>query len=203
MPVTRTTEVQAVNTILSVMGEPPINALDVAANQNVELAQAILREISLAVQSKGWHFNTERKITLTRDGSNEFPVPVNALEVDTVYTDTDVDVVQRGSRLYNRTDQTYSFPDNATMLADVIYGLEWDELPEAARQYIMIVSARTAQERDLGAESIAKFTADDEARALANLTAQNVRQLDSNMLTSNATTATMLYRRRRTTIPQR
>ena len=67
----------------------------------------------------------------------------------------------------------------------------------------MIVSARTAQERDLGAEAIAKYTADDEARALANLTAQNVRQLESNLLTSNATTATMLYRRRRTTIPQR
>jgi hypothetical protein len=203
MAVTRTTELEAVNTILSVMGEAPINALNVTANQNVETAQAILQEVLVSVQSKGWHFNTERKVTLSRNGSNEFPLPTNALEVDSVYTDADIDVVARGSRLYNRTDQTYSFPDNATLYADIIYGLDWDELPEAARQYIKIRAARTAQERDLASENIHKFTEDDERIALATLMAAEVRQMNVNLFTSNMSTAQMLYQRRRTYLPQR
>ena len=58
MAMTTTTKLMAVNTILSTVGEAPVNNLT-AVTADVRIAESVLDEVSREVQSAGWHFNTE------------------------------------------------------------------------------------------------------------------------------------------------
>ena len=71
---TRSTELEAVNTILSTIGEAPLNSLSGSLPVDGTMAKNVLSEISREVQSAGWHFNTHYKSTLTRDTNNNIPV---------------------------------------------------------------------------------------------------------------------------------
>ena len=48
------TELDAVNEMLGVIGEPPVNTLEVIENVDVANALRILHKTSRYVQSKGW-----------------------------------------------------------------------------------------------------------------------------------------------------
>ena len=63
--ITPTTELQAVNTMLSAIGEAPVNSISGTNNVDVSVAKNILDETSLSIQSEGWNFNTEYNVTYT------------------------------------------------------------------------------------------------------------------------------------------
>src|ERR1043166_1428635 len=54
-----TTELEAINSMLSAIGEQPIAAVDTATQADVQMAVNILRDVTREVQSIGWRFNTE------------------------------------------------------------------------------------------------------------------------------------------------
>lgn len=165
---TPTTELEAVNVMLAVIGESPINSLNSPAVADAVTAQAVLSEISRTVQSVGWHFNTEEGFTLTPTVfDKEILVPANCLRVTTSGPDRGIDVVQRGTRLYDRQNHTYKFEKSLTV--DMVLLLPFNELPETARYYITIRSARTFQARTVGSEALYQFTAQDESLALSAL----------------------------------
>ena len=60
MAVARTSELEAINTMLGVIGESPINDLSAVNQTDVILAKDILTEVSREVQSQGWYFNLKR-----------------------------------------------------------------------------------------------------------------------------------------------
>jgi len=175
MAATRTSELEAVNTMLSAVGEPPINSLDEQKNVDAAISRNILTEISREVQAHGWHFNTQTKVTFTPDSTtNYINLTDNMVRVDIDFwakdTGTDSladsrDVTQRGGRLFNRSDNTYEF--TRELKATVIYVLEWDDLPEPARRYITVRAARIFQDRMVGSPSHHSFSQEDEVRALA------------------------------------
>lgn len=173
MAIARTTELQAVNTMLSAVGEPPITYLEGQKNADAAIAQNILTEISREVQTQGWHFNLQKKVLLTPDSNSFISLPVNVVRVDIDYwadgtasTDTR-DITQRGSRLFNRTDNTYEFTKAVT--ASVVYLLEWEELPEPALRFITVKAARVFQDRMVGSQAHHQFSQQDEIRARAML----------------------------------
>ena len=53
-----TSELEAVNTILSATGEAPVNSLTGSLPIDATQALSLLKEISREVQSAGWHFFT-------------------------------------------------------------------------------------------------------------------------------------------------
>ena len=167
---TKTTELEAVNTILSTIGEAPLSSLTGSLPVDGTTAKNILSEINREVQSAGWHFNTHYKVDLTRDSNNKIPVAVDALrvELNTKYDKSSYDVVQRDNYLYNLAKNTdvfdQNFEDNT-----IVYLLEFEKLPEQARRYITIRSARVFHDRTLGANTLHKFSSEDEARSLAVL----------------------------------
>lgn len=162
-----TTKLQAINTMLGTIGTAPVNSLTGANSADVAMAQNILDEVSVAVQSQRWHWNTEHDVPFTPDASTkEIAIPSNALVVDVDGTDQ-IDVVVRGTRLYDRKGHTYSFTEEVK--AKVVYALEWDDLPQAARHYITIRAARVFQDRAIGSEKHHAFTLRDEMMALASL----------------------------------
>ena len=165
---TRTTELEAVNTILSTIGEAPINSLTGTLPVDATTAKNVLSEINREVQSAGWHYNSHYKVDLSRDTDSKIPIGTDVLrvELNTRYSKASYDVVQRDSFLYNlaKNSETFDqdFEDNT-----IVYLLDFTKLPEQARRYITIRSARVFHDRTLGSGTLHKFSAEDEARALS------------------------------------
>jgi hypothetical protein len=165
---TRTTELEAVNTILSTIGEAPLSTLTGSLPVDGTTAKNILNEISREVQSAGWHFNTQYKVDLTRDTNNKIPVGTDVVRVqlNDKYDKSSYDVVQRGTYLFNLAKNSETFDQDFTENT-LIYLLDFDKLPEQARRYITIRSARVFHDRTLGANTLHKFSSEDEARSLS------------------------------------
>jgi hypothetical protein len=189
---TPTTELDAVNTMLSVIGEAPVNTVEDNGIVDAVLALQILRSTSREVQARGWHFNTEKNYPLTPDTDGFLVLPNTVLRADTVDSSSDIDVVVRGNRLYNRRDHTFQFEKE--VYVDMVILLEFDELPEPARHFITIRSARIFQERVVGSESLSAFTKQDEARAFVILNEMEADTADYNILTDNYSVARVLNR---------
>ena len=165
---TRTTELEAVNTILSTIGEAPLSTLTGSLPVDGTTAKNILNEISREVQSAGWHFNTQYKVDLTRDANNKIPVGTDVVRVqlNDKYDKSSYDVVQRGTYLFNLAKNSETFDQDFTENT-LIYLLDFEKLPEQARRYITIRSARVFHDRTLGANTLHKFSSEDEARSLS------------------------------------
>ena len=168
---TRTSELESVNTILSTIGEAPLNSLSGSLPVDGTIAKNVLSEVSREVQSQGWHFNTHYKVTLSRDTNNKIPLATNIVRVEIdprKYSKVSYDIVQRNNELYNLAKNEETFDTNFTD-ATVVYLLPFDEIPEQAKRYITIRSARIFHDRTLGANTIHKFSQEDAAKSLSIL----------------------------------
>ena len=178
-----TTELEAINTMLSTIGESPVNTVEDTGNVDVVIARQILQTASRKVQTRGWHFNTEINYTITPDSEGYLVLPNTVLKVDTVYPDSSKDVVVRGSRLYDREKHTYVFTD--AVKVDMTILLTFDELPEVARNYVTIRASRIFQERVVGSDTLHAFNSQDEARAMVSLMEYEADTADLNILSGN------------------
>ena len=169
-----TTELEAVNVMLGTIGEQPVNSLDISTISEVSIASNILFDISREVQTRGYSWNKETEYPLAVAVGGEIPLPPNCLDVN--ITNQSDWIVQRGNRLYNRTDHTYVFDATVDVEATIIFFLPFTDLPQAARNYITLRAARKFQVRILGSESIEKFTEIDENQAWITLSAKEVDQ---------------------------
>lgn len=168
---TRTSELEAVNTILSTIGEAPLNSLTGSLPVDGTIAKNVLSEVAREVQSQGWHFNTHINVTLTRNTDNKIPLATNVVRVEIdprKYSKGDYNIVQRDTFLYNLAKNEETFDTNFQD-ATAVYLLPFDEIPEQAKRYITIRSARIFHDRTLGANTIHKFSQEDEAKALSIL----------------------------------
>tara|TARA_B100001094_G_scaffold23284_1_gene19708 strand:+ start:4513 stop:5112 length:600 start_codon:yes stop_codon:yes gene_type:complete len=166
---TLTTQLEAVNTMLGYIGEAPVNSISNTQELPVSaaLAVTVLAETSREVQSEGWHFNTEKKITLTEsDVDGKITLDEDVLQVDHEGTD-DLDLVQRGRSLYNRKDNTEVFTSSVEVT--VVRLLDFDKLPEQARRYITLKATRSLQSRLVGSKELEALIIRDEFAAKANL----------------------------------
>lgn len=186
------TELEAVNTLLSVIGEAPVDKLsDIAFNEITDsaLARKTLAEVSRDVQAEGWSWNTDWNVELTKTSANEFVLPSNTLScLFSPNRYPGKPYVIRGLKVYNRAKRTFAFgADLATSLIvdHVISQLVWDEIPHAAQQYIVIRAARIYSDRYLNSNAIYTYTAQDEEYARAMLMRDEERHLDSNLLWGN------------------
>ena len=182
---TRTTELEAVNTILSTIGEAPLNTLTGSLPVDGTTAKNVLSEINREVQSAGWHFNSHYKVDLSRDADNKIPIGTDVLrvELNSKYSKQSYDVVQRDNFLYNlaKNSETFdqNFEDNT-----IVYLLDFSKIPEQAKRYITIRSARVFHDRTLGANTLHKFSSEDEARALSVLRQAEAHTGDYNIFDS-------------------
>jgi hypothetical protein len=158
-----TTKLQAVNTLLISIGEEPVNALGLGLEDQT-VAENILEEVSRKLQIKGWSWNTERNYTISRQSDGTLTVPYTFLSVDFQSTQ----YVLRGNRVYDKVNHSYVLTANPTCTS-VILGLDWDEIPEAGRQYIMYSSGRIFQARQVGSRILHEFSRQDEHDAWLTL----------------------------------
>jgi hypothetical protein len=176
-----TTKLEAVNIIISVIGESPVNSLTgVNVPVTVVQADAVLTETNKAVQSEGWHFNTEYNYPLVPDSvTKKITLPTTTLKIDVdpdVYTDSDP--VQRGLKLYDRKNRTELWTKELKSI--ITFHLDFDEIPEQFRHYITVKAARIFANRLLGSREIEGFALRDEIEAKA-------RAIDSDSETADRT----------------
>ncbi len=153
-----TTRLEAVNTLLASIGESPINSLDAGLVES-ETAERQLDETNRSVQSMGWVFNTERGLTLQVNERGQIPVPEGILRIEV----EGKDIIRRGKNLYNRSTHTDQF--TTPQLVSVVWGFDFEDLPEAARQYIMLRAAQQFQSRFIGDGSMDAFLGRDAEQA--------------------------------------
>jgi len=189
---TPTTELEAVNIMLSTVGEAPVSTLEVSGLTDVAIAKQILTEVSRAVQTKGWHFNTEINYELSPNTDGFITPPLNTLRIDTTPEYRDIDVTHRGTRLYNKVDHTYVFTDPLKL--ELIVMLAFTDMPEAARYYITIRASRIFQKRVLGSDVMEAFTQDDELQSLVTLKEAEGDTGDANVFNGSYSVMSILER---------
>jgi hypothetical protein len=184
MTLARTTFLEAVNSVLQMLGEAPVNSLDGQFGL-AQQAQDMLNDTSRRVQAEGWSFNMDYERLLMRDSTtNEISVGSNVSRVKVdPYNYPDIDVVQRGSRLYDRRAGSYEFEED--LRADVTYMLDWEELPEYAHQYVMVKAGRSLQEAILGSADLSRINASAEAEARSLFLEEETTRGEHNVLRGN------------------
>ena len=176
------TELDAVNAMLRSIMEAPVDTLISVTAPDAGAALAQLRDTSKAVQLIGWNWNTDEEFTLTPDINGFLVLPANALKV--IPPDDQVlQVTQRGLKLYDRLNHTYAF--TAPMNVALISGLNFEELPEAARQFIMFTATTRFQEGVLGSAQLDKFDVAAMQRSLLSLEAAEAETGRYNLLNGN------------------
>ncbi len=177
------TELEAVNEILATGSESPISTLEENSIIDASLAMNTLRATSVEVQTRGWNYNTDEGLDLAPDQGGEVRLPRNTLKVDTTGASAGLNVVQRGLRLYNKTDKTYEF--TAPVTVDITYGLDFEELPSTARVYITIRAARKYQDRYFGDPATHSYSQQDELVAHSAMMGEELDSTDPNMLSDS------------------
>jgi hypothetical protein len=166
------TEKQAVNMMLTTIGEVPISNLDdLAGLQDASIARDILTNTSRAVQSKGWTFNLEFNVSRTPKNNGKIDLATNILRVDSVskVRSSTSDIVERDRHLYDRERNTFQFTLGEAVKIDQVIFLAFSALPEAARRYIAVKSARIFHDRVVGSGELHRFFQEDEGQAWSDL----------------------------------
>ena len=166
----KTTKLEAVNTMLTFIGESPVNSLsDSSGVGDLPVAEKILDEIDREVQSQGWHFNTTVDVVTSPDAtSNEIVLSHNVVKADVkVGAYSNMDVTMRNNKLFNRSKNTFEFTSDLKLT--LVSLLPWDDFPEAARRYISLRAARVLQDRQVGSREMTEIGIREETVALAAL----------------------------------
>ena len=166
------TELEAVNIVLSVIGEAPVESFADTATTlitEVALARRTLAEIRRDVASEGWSWNTDYNIELVRTLSdNTFPLPANYLRCTFIEHNASANdsYVIRGGRVYDRYKKTFTMPDVDKIKIDsAVVDLDFEDIPYAAQNYITIRSARVYGNRYINSSVIFSYTSQDEQYA--------------------------------------
>ena len=172
MALSPTTELEAVNTMLTSIGEQPIQNLDdLAGLTDASIARQILSNVSRAVQSRGWVFNTDLDKVMIPNLEGEIVLNDTILRVDTTtrMRDPDNDIVERGRKLYDRQTNSPKFEEGTKVKVNLIIYLNFKDLPEPARRYISIRAARIFHDRVVGSGELHRFYQEDELQAWSTL----------------------------------
>ncbi len=180
---TQTTELSAINRMLSIISVAPLNTLEGRTTADVSLARNKLSDESVKVQSDGWWFNTEYDYPLNINGDGKILLAPNIVDVDvSPYIYTDIDPVQRGSTLYDRKNHTDIFSRNLKGVVTLL--LPFDDMPETARHYIAVRAGRLFQQSSLGSVERDGFTERDEFDALASMKKKDAENADRSIFQS-------------------
>ena len=155
-PITRFTEVEAVNRLLSTVGgERVVNLTSLSFTAT--LAYDALRDAMRDLMSHSWGFNTEFDVELTPNGSNEIDLSTSGYtgtyisSIDLEAEDAgDLDVIIKDTKLYDRKTHSTTAFTGSKYKATVSYYLQWEDLPEVVKSYLTAMAAKDFQAQLVG-----------------------------------------------------
>lgn len=170
------TELEAVNVLLTTIGESPVNTLTGNQVTDVTIARQVLNEVCREVQAQGWHFNTEPKVKLSPNALKQLLVPADTARIDS----SEYNIVVREGKLFDLDRRSFEF--SATAEFDIVYFRDFEVLPDTAKRYITTRSARVYSDRMLNSETIHSMVVRDEKKALIDLKEFEGDTADYNMM---------------------
>lgn len=183
-----TTELQAVNEMLTAIGTTPVETLGEPGLTDASIALETLSGVNREVQARGWWFNRGYGVTVSLSGA--WTVPNNMISLrpargSFATVGESKRFVMRQRKLFDLN--TNSNIETGSVKADVIYLWDFEELPEAARRYITVRAARIFQTKVLGDDQQGVFNEDHEMEAWDLLiTQQNDSEPGSTLFTQRA-----------------
>ena len=171
-------ELGAVNIVLSNIGMAPVTRVD-NNNPMVSMAANLIDEVSTSVQSEGWVFNTERGYPFTPNPDGEIDIPENVMSIDTSYAQ-EQNVIIRQGKLYDKRSHSYKFKGQQEL--NVVWLFDFNDLPEAFKNYITMRAANLFAGRAVGSAEQVKFGEREEMQARAAMIEYETQQGDYNML---------------------
>ena len=185
------TELEVVNEVLSTLGDNPVQSLD-DGYQPVFIIKQMLNNLSRDLQTKKYWFNTEYDVTLTPNTlTDKIILPFNILK----FEPSETQYVARGLTVYDRVNRTSTITDNIT--ATICVMLEFEELPQEARTYLMAQCKYQYNDEYLGEPSLQQKLAKGTNDAKMELDRTHMENEDINILNSQRATAIAYKNRRR------
>ena len=161
-------ELEAVNMLLAAVGEAAVSSLETATTVDVTQAKNLLSNINREVQQKGWHFNTEWDVVLSLDSDSRIPLGTTVLSI---YSPTKMTTIRgrEGSPfLYDLDNNTFTWTASVNDAVTITL-LDFEDIPQTARQYITTKAARIFQEEIIGQVSAETVNRQEETEAYADL----------------------------------
>jgi hypothetical protein len=190
------TKLDAVNGMLSSIGQAPVSTLTVTGIRDVALAELALDSTTREVLNRGWSFNTDTDWPLTPDVNGNIPIPASALDLDPV--DRWQDFVQRDNEgtmmLYDKCERSFTFTD--AVKVNITWGFDFGAVPQVARTYIATRAARIFQANVIGSNLLFKFTELHESEARVAMERLEDQTQDTNMLTAPTEANRVIFQRR-------
>ena len=165
---TPTTELEAVNMLLAAIGEAAVSNLETATTVEVTQAKNLLSNTNRGIQQKGWHFNTEWDVVLTRDSDNFIPLGTSILSVFVPGTLTTMRGRSGSPFLYDLDDNTFVFGSTINNAVTITL-LDFVDTPQTFRHYVTVRAARIFQEEIIGQVSAEQVNRVEETEAYADL----------------------------------
>ena len=162
------TELEAVNMLLAAVGESAVSSLETATTVDVTQAKNLLSNISREVQQKGWHFNTEWDVVLSLDSNSRIPLGTSILSV---YSPSKLTTIRGRSSspfLYDLDNNTFTWTTSINDAVTITL-LDFEDIPQTARQYITAKASRIFQEEIIGQAAAETVNRQEEAEAYADL----------------------------------
>tara|TARA_Y100000296_G_C5117696_1_gene228670 strand:+ start:137 stop:742 length:606 start_codon:yes stop_codon:yes gene_type:complete len=162
------TELEAVNMLLAAVGESAVSSLETATTVDVTQAKNLLSNISREVQQKGWHFNTEWDVVLSLDSNSRIPLGTSILSV---YSSSKLTTIRGRSSspfLYDLDNNTFTWTTSINDAVTITL-LDFEDIPQTARQYITAKASRIFQEEIIGQVAAETVNRQEEAEAYADL----------------------------------
>ena len=100
-----------------------------SGNPLVEMAELILDEVTSAIQSEGWIFNTEYCYPFLPNAQGEIVIPRGCYWPSmTKPTADDCFLVQRRGKLYDKASHSYQFDGKQEL--DVVWLVDFTDMPD-------------------------------------------------------------------------
>jgi hypothetical protein len=188
---TATTELEAVNAMLSAIGEAPVSSVD-TAREDVDRAVNILRNKTRELQNKRWKFNTEYGLAISPVSTNQSwtdpdgtvrtlyiftpPTGLSRWELSANSEQADFDVAVRPSKVYvvaalpvnvfydrtnNRDGFEAAYLKSGKLWIDATWYFDFEKLPETARAFIVKAACRQFIVDKINDSNRAGFTESD------------------------------------------
>ena len=153
-----TTKLDAINTMLSCIGQSPLNTLEGTKSYFTIAAEKILEDETKRFQLQGWDFNSEDNYTFIPDDTGIIKIPsdIYMIKYPTVYKNR---YVVRAGKLYDKFEHTFNIAK--PIKVSVIFCFPFESLPEVAKIYATMAAAYKFVKRELGSQAACQFTQED------------------------------------------
>jgi hypothetical protein len=177
------TELEGVNITLQTIGELTLTtASNIVDVYEAQTALDILTETRRTILTEGFNCNTDTDWELTADSNGYIAIPPSMLRVESQTED----YMMKDNKLYDKKNHTFIFVASSIHKVDVIWDLDFDDIPHTVAYYIAIKASRLAYQRLIGSTDIIRVLMDDEQKAKEKMIEHDADTRNYNIFDSNA-----------------